>query len=125
MAGKIVGIVSLERETEFRNRLIVQAMSAVKHNSEINVQPIDGRHAYFIVKNRLKADAISDFDKIMLAYKKLGGKEFSENILTKDAPLPTFNGLTNDKAATAPETESRLRLHDPEWCREHGVALPR
>lgn len=124
MAGKAFTIIELQKAVEYRERFIAQALNTVRPKSDVNVQPIDGEHAYLIFNNKRIANAEAELNTVMAEYKKLGGKEFSENILSDQSIQPTFAGLTDDKVVFVPSPPSTIDLNSYEWCMEHGVAPP-
>jgi hypothetical protein len=124
MAGKIATIISLQKDVNYGDRLIVRGMKQANVRSDIRVQPIDDNHAYLIVGNKKKAQAELDFFSVLNAYKALGGKEFDSTILGAGAPSPEMRGLQNDGVQYVHHDPTPMYLNDPVWCAEHGVAGP-
>jgi len=124
MAGTVATIISLEKNLPRSDRAIVKAMTECRVKSDLRIQPIDETYAYLVCANKKKANAESDLMTLLSAYKGFGGVEFDVNILTANSPVPAMAGINNDKVEYIDSPVSIVRLNDPEWCREHGVALP-
>jgi hypothetical protein len=105
MAGKVATIISLGLDKPWGERPIANALRGRKSvdNLEVRVQPIDGTYGYLVVGHKKqKALAEAGMMDILKAYKSLGGKEFNEDVLSSDSPVPSMAGFTNDMARVPP-----------------------
>jgi hypothetical protein len=94
MAGKVATIVSLGLDKPYTERIIVKALKSVR-GVDVRVQPAGNGYGYLVVGAKLKANAVTAFDKILAEYKALGGIEYNTDVLPDNAPKPEMAGISD------------------------------
>lgn len=115
MAGTVATIIGLELAKQYNDKAITKALRAYRNHSEVRVQPIDGVHAYLVVKNKLKADAEKDLMGIIKSFKSFGGQEFDSTVLVGDVPKPAMARINNDMVRNAPPLWEQNGMTKEAW----------
>jgi len=115
MAGTVATIIGLELSMKYNDRAITKALREIRVKSDVRVQPINGNYAYLVLNNKKKAEAEAELLTLTAAFKKAGGKEFNQDVLTGDIPKPAIARMNNDWVKNAPPIWEQNGMTKEAW----------